>query len=122
MAFADPGVGRKVIQAPPPSGAIVLLAQACEEGDILGYSSGWKLALATVGSVINPQVPDLTYRAFSAAVQPYIRQCVASAFTRDKCGMSLPRMVAVTRAIKFEAQLAHGSKRMKWRLELYGGN
>jgi hypothetical protein len=32
----------------------VTLAQACTVGQLLGYSSGWKLALATVASVIEP--------------------------------------------------------------------
>ena len=32
----------------------VTLAEACTVGALLGYSSGWKLALATVGSVIEP--------------------------------------------------------------------
>ena len=80
MAFADPGVGRKVIQAPSPSGATVLLAQACEEGDILGYSSGWKLALATVGSVINPQVVALKRGAIGDYV-PVAAHCVVQGYT-----------------------------------------
>ena len=49
MAFADSGV-RTVMEGHLPQQ--VTLAAACEPGDLLGYSSGWKLALATVGTAI----------------------------------------------------------------------
>jgi hypothetical protein len=60
MAFADPGTGRKIIstgRAPEPGK--ITLAEACKAGDILGYSSGWKRALATVGSVIQGRLVAL---------------------------------------------------------------
>ncbi len=50
MAFSDPGMERIIEQG---SGLVkVTLAEACRAGDILGYSSGWKRALATVGTAI----------------------------------------------------------------------
>ena len=50
MAFSDPGTGRIIEQG---EGLVrVTLAEACKAGDILGYSSGWKRALATVGTAI----------------------------------------------------------------------
>ena len=50
MAFSDPGKGRIIEQG---EGLVkVTLAEACKAGDILGYSSGWKRALATVGTAI----------------------------------------------------------------------
>ena len=49
MAFADTGV-RTVLEGHLPMQ--VVLAAACEPGDLLAYSSGWKLALATVGTAI----------------------------------------------------------------------
>ena len=53
MAFADPQVGRIIQdsgrQAQPGK---VTLAGACVRGDALGYSTGWKRALATAGGVI----------------------------------------------------------------------
>ena len=50
MAFSDPGKGRIVEQG---EGLVkITLAEACKAGDILGYSSGWKRALATVGTAI----------------------------------------------------------------------
>ena len=56
MAFTDPAKGRSVIQSPGPEAVAVAVAEAVKEGDILGYSSGWKRALAPTGSVINPQL------------------------------------------------------------------
>ena len=53
MAFSDPGKGRVVLDSgrgtEPEK---VTLAEDCKCGDALGYSSGWKRALATTGSVI----------------------------------------------------------------------
>ncbi len=50
MAFSDPGKGRIIEQG---EGLVkITLAEACQEGDILGYSSGWKRALATTGTAI----------------------------------------------------------------------
>ncbi len=53
MAFSDPGKGRVVLDSgrgtEPEK---VTLAEDCKCGDVLGYSSGWKRALATAGSVI----------------------------------------------------------------------
>ncbi len=60
MAFADSGTGRIVIasgRAPNPGTAV--LAEACKAGDVLGYASGWKRALATAGSVIQGRVAAL---------------------------------------------------------------
>ncbi len=50
MALSDPGKGRIVEQG---EGLVkITLAEACKAGDILGYSSGWKRALATTGTAI----------------------------------------------------------------------
>jgi len=50
MAFADAQSGGTILEA---SYAVeVTLAGACVKGDLLGYSSGWKRALATVGTAI----------------------------------------------------------------------
>jgi hypothetical protein len=60
MAFSDPGKGRVVLDsgrgAEPEK---VTLAEACKAGDVLGYSSGWKRALATTGSVIQGRLVAL---------------------------------------------------------------
>jgi hypothetical protein len=60
MAFADPGKDRQIVDSGvgsyPPT---VTLAEACKRGDVLGYSSGWKRALATVGTAIQGRVVAL---------------------------------------------------------------
>ena len=51
MAFADPGDGRKILDSGRGTQpGEVTLAEACKLGDVLGYSSGWKRALATTGA------------------------------------------------------------------------
>ena len=61
MAFSDPGTGRVVLDSgrgtEPEK---VTLAEDCKCGDVLGYSSGWKRALATAGSVIQGRLVALT--------------------------------------------------------------
>ncbi len=50
MALSDPGKGRIIEQG---EGLVkITLAEASKAGDVLGYSSGWKRALATVGTAI----------------------------------------------------------------------
>ncbi len=60
MAFSDPGNGRVVLDSgrgtEPEK---VTLAEDCKRGDVLGYSSGWKRALATTGSVIQGRLVTL---------------------------------------------------------------
>ena len=54
MAFSDPGTGRIIEQG---EGLVkITLAEDCKAGDILGYSSGWKKALATVGTAIQSRL------------------------------------------------------------------
>ncbi|MBI4268056.1 MAG: hypothetical protein HY662_04645 [Chloroflexi bacterium] len=60
MAFSDPGKGRVILDS--GSGVEpgkVTLAEDCKCGDVLGYSSGWKRALATVGSVVQGRLVAL---------------------------------------------------------------
>lgn len=60
MPFSDPGKGRIIFDSgrgtEPEK---VTLAEDCNCGDVLGYSSGWKRALATVGSVIQGRLVAL---------------------------------------------------------------
>ncbi len=60
MAFADSGKGRSILDSgrgtEPEK---VTLAEAVKCGDVLGYSSGWKRALATTGSVIQGRLVAL---------------------------------------------------------------
>ena len=80
MAFADPAKGRSVIQSPGPEAVAVTVAEAVKEGDILGYSSGWKRALATVGGVISPQLVALKDTA-SGKQCPVAAHCVVTGYT-----------------------------------------
>ena len=61
MAFSDPGKGRIILDSgrgtEPEK---VTLAEDCKCGDVLGYSSGWKRALATTGSVSQGRLVALT--------------------------------------------------------------
>ena len=60
MAFADPATGRKILDSGRGTEPqTVTLAEACKAGDVLGYSSGWKRALATVGTAIQGRVVAL---------------------------------------------------------------
>jgi len=61
MAFSDSGKGRVILDSgrgtEPEK---VTLAEDCQCGDVLGYSSGWKRALATTGSVIQGRLVALS--------------------------------------------------------------
>jgi hypothetical protein len=54
MAFEDVQAGAKIDEAGFP--VRVTLAGTVSRGDLIGYSSGWKRALATVGSVIHSRL------------------------------------------------------------------
>ncbi len=60
MAFSDPGTGRVILDSGRGTEpGKVTLAEDCKTGDVLGYSSGWKRALATTGSVIQGRLVAL---------------------------------------------------------------
>ncbi len=60
MAFSDPGKGRVILDSGRGTEpGKVTLAGDCKCGDVLGYSSGWKRALATTGSVIQGRLVAL---------------------------------------------------------------
>jgi len=55
MAFVDPGTGRGIRDSgrgPQPELVELVEDETCELGDVLGYDSGWKRAIATTGGVI----------------------------------------------------------------------
>ena len=85
MAFADPGT-RNVIANPfGPQAPAVTLAEACKEGDILGYSSGWKRALATVGTAIQGRLVALKGGA-SGDIIPVSPHAVVRGYTGGTAG------------------------------------
>lgn len=50
MAFADAQTGAVIFSGETP--ALILLAGAVSRGDAVGFSGGWKRALATTGSIV----------------------------------------------------------------------
>lgn len=52
MSFNDPAKNRQILWSPGPEAPTITLADTVKRGDILGYSSGWKRAIATAGGVI----------------------------------------------------------------------
>ena len=81
MAFADPGTGRNIKNSNVgPQAPMVTLAEACKRGDVLGYSTGWKLALATVGTAIQGRVVALADGAIGDEI-PVSPNPVVSGYT-----------------------------------------
>ncbi len=62
MAYADNTTGSRTILSTGcgDNPRTVTLGEACRVGDVLGYSSGWKRALATAGSVIQGRLVALS--------------------------------------------------------------
>jgi len=76
MAFSDPGKGRIIEQG---DGLVsVTVAEAVKAGDVLGYSSGWKRALATVGTAIQGRLVAGEEGASGDVVTAYRRAVVGS--------------------------------------------
>jgi len=80
MAFSDPAKGRQVQWSPGPAAPSVTLAAACKEGDVLGYSTGWKPALATVSSVVQGRLVALKNGA-SGEVIPVSHTAVVKGYS-----------------------------------------
>ena len=83
MAFSDPGTGRIIEQG---EGLVkITLAEACKAGDILGYSSGWKRALATVGTAIQGRLVAGEDGANGDIITAY-RRAVVSGYSGGTAG------------------------------------
>ena len=54
MALTEPTTGRTIDEA--EVSIKVTLAEACKRGDLLGYATGWKRALATTGTAIQAKL------------------------------------------------------------------
>jgi len=80
MAFSDPAKGRSVICSPGPESPAVTVAEDVKEGDILGYSSGWKRALATVGTAIQGRLVALK-DTLSGGQCPVATHCVVEGYS-----------------------------------------
>ncbi len=83
MAFSDPGKGRIIEQG---EGLVrITLAEDVKAGDILGYSSGWKRALATVGTAIQGRLVAGEDGANGEVVTAY-RRAVVSGYSGGTAG------------------------------------
>lgn len=87
MAFADPGKGRSIIDVGssklyPPT---VVLAEACVEGDILGYSTGWKKANGTAATIIQGRLVAMKGGGIGDTV-PVSTDCVVRGYTGGTAG------------------------------------
>ena len=83
MAFSDPQKGRIIEQG---EGLVkITLAEACKAGDILGYDSGWKRALATVGTAIQGRLVAGEDGASGDDVTAY-RRAVVSGYSGGTAG------------------------------------
>ncbi|MBI2831804.1 MAG: hypothetical protein HYX79_06070 [Chloroflexi bacterium] len=83
MAFSDPGKGRVIEQG---EGLVkITLAEACKAGDILGYSSGWKRSLATVGTAIQGRLVAGEDGASGDVITAY-RRAVVSGYSGGTAG------------------------------------
>ena len=83
MAFSDPGNGRIIEQG---EGLVkITLAEACKAGDILGYSSGWKRALATTGTAIQGRLVAGEDGAGGDVITAY-RRAVVSGYSGGTTG------------------------------------
>ncbi len=86
MAFADPAKGRTVIDSGRGvEPGKVTLAEDCKRGDVLGYSSGWKRALATTSSVIQGRLVALA-DGVSAGQVPVSAGAVIGGYTGATVG------------------------------------
>jgi hypothetical protein len=66
LALSDPAKDRQVLWSPGPQAPEVTIAVAVKRGDILGYSSGWKKAIATTGGVVQGKLVALADAAANA--------------------------------------------------------
>lgn len=83
MAFSDPGKGRIIEQG---EGLVrVTLAEACKAGDILGFSSGWKRALATTGTAVQGRLVAGEAGASGDVITAY-RRAVVSGYSGGTAG------------------------------------
>ena len=71
--------------SPGPAAAMVTVAEDVKEGDILGYSSGWKRALATAGSVIQGRLVALA-NIPSGSKCPVAAHCVVDGYSEATPG------------------------------------
>ena len=86
MAFADNQGSRGIIDAAVGDRPVtVVVAEPVQKGDVLGYSSGWKRALATTGGVIQGRLVALA-DGTTSALGPVATHCVVNGYTGATTG------------------------------------
>ena len=104
MAFSDPGKGRVVLDSgrgtEPEK---VTLAEDCKGGDVLGYSSGWKRALATTGSVVQGRLVALADGKNGEEVLKVLRSLAVD--TVILCGVCMPEVKSTAQILAVEPGL-----------------
>jgi len=78
MALTEPSGTRTIQQVSHP--IKITLAEACKRGDLLGYSTGWKRALATTGTAIQAKLVAGEDGATDQVITAYL-SAVVSGFT-----------------------------------------
>lgn len=86
MALTEPTTGRIIKDVSLP--VRITLAEACKMGDLLGYSSGWKRALATTGTAIAGVLVAGQAGAIGDVITAY-REAAISGFTGGTPGGSV---------------------------------
>ena len=84
MALTEATPRKRVVTAAGPKFKITL-SGTCIAGDLLGYSSGWKRALATVGTAIQGKLIALE-GGVSGDVIEVCREAVIDGFTSGTAG------------------------------------
>jgi hypothetical protein len=80
MPFSDPGQDRQILWSEGPAAPKLTLAGTVKRGDVIGYSTGWKRALATVSGVIQGRFIALS-DGVSGDVIPVSGRCLVAGFT-----------------------------------------
>ena len=86
MPLTEPTTGRTIDYASQP--VKITLAEACKKGDILGYATGWKRALATVGTAIQGKLIAGEAGAIGDVITAYVSAQI-SGFTGATPGGSV---------------------------------
>ena len=102
MAFTDPGAGRDILDSGRGTQpGEVTLAEASKAGDVLGYSSGWKRALATVGTAIQGRVVALRGGASGEKVGVSANPAIGGYSGATPAAMSMsPRALTTVRLLR----------------------
>jgi len=83
MALTDAQANAEILHGTVP--ATVILAGTVTRGDALGYSSGWKRALATTGSVIQARCVAAEDGVATQRIKVYFGDCILGGTRFSAC-------------------------------------